>query len=1002
MGGPLRFAAAASLIWIPLCMGASAHASAQTSAQEAAAATELSASAAAPVVPQQVRFAGKLATRAGDTVEAVFRIYAAEEGGEPLWTETQRVAVADDGSYTVLLGSASPTGLPQAVFSGGVARWLGVSVERAAEVERVQLSSVPYAMKSADAESLAGHAAADFVTQAQLAQLAALAPQAALAGQQTAVPAPDAQPNGSGTVTGSGTAGTVPLWTGALTQGNSEIVQVGTDIGINEATPATTLDVGGAATVRGTLALPPRYTATKTGGAALSQEMQLSASTWSTTANAPIDQTFTLVTYPTGNDTATPSGFLQLEYQNGTAPAAYILSINSSGTINFAPTQAFPGTIKSVSATSPVTAATTSGAVSLGLNTAALETTLNGIYPRLSAANAFTGNQSISGGLTVTGAVAGGSSAVTGLSSAAAGFLSNGAVTVKPGTLATAAAAVSSPLLELGASAYSSTSTSAVAQNYAWQTQISGNDTAAPTANLALLFGAGTATPASTGLSIAPSGIINFASGQTFPGGGGGGGTITGITTTSPLTGSGTSGSVALGLDTGALLPAITPPLEGTFNGVYAQLAAANSFTGNQSVAGTVTSSVDAPGALGPILALTNPGGGLNAAASVDFRTYLHTATAATPSARIVAVDDNNYGNNLFFESNPDGYDTNELQTNVEIPSTGGVIAWGQTNSSGVGAVGVTGEGGDSTGGSGGDAGDFYAGYATEGYFGGDGIFAQGGSSDTGFGGAGGAFIGGDVSTSDGYGGSGAVFQGGSGPGSGNGGAGILVIPGVGAYAGVFDGDVVIHGTVSATTKQFKIDHPIDPANKYLVHTSVESSEDMNIYTGNVVTDQYGNAVVKLPDWFQALNTDFRYQLTVIGQFAQAIVSKEIENNQFTISTNATFVKVSWQVTGVRQDPYAKAHPLVVEQEKPANERGFYIHPELYGQPEEKQTEWGRHPQMMQNLKARRQQRSARPAPRPALNGETHLNKVADDFAGQPPPSRPSPGKSRVSQAPSP
>jgi hypothetical protein len=207
------------------------------------------------------------------------------------------------------------------------------------------------------------------------------------------------------------------------------------------------------------------------------------------------------------------------------------------------------------------------------------------------------------------------------------------------------------------------------------------------------------------------------------------------------------------------------------------------------------------------------------------------------------------------------------------------------------------------------------------------------------------------------------VFQGGSAPSSFPG-FGIYATPGTSsgegavADAGVFEGDVDISGTLNAGSKNFKIDHPLDPANKYLLHASVESSENMNIYTGNAVTDQYGNAVVKLPDWFQALNTDFRYQLTVIGQFAQAIVSKEIEGNQFTISTNATFVKVSWQVTGVRQDPYAKAHPLAVEQVKPVNERGFYIHPELYGQPEEKQTQWGRHPQMMKELKARRREGS--------------------------------------------
>jgi len=172
--------------------------------------------------------------------------------------------------------------------------------------------------------------------------------------------------------------------------------------------------------------------------------------------------------------------------------------------------------------------------------------------------------------------------------------------------------------------------------------------------------------------------------------------------------------------------------------------------------------------------------------------------------------------------------------------------------------------------------------------------------------------------------------------------------------AGVFTGDISVSGAISAGTKDFKIDHPLDPANKYLVHASVESSEMMNIYTGNVTTDAQGEAAVQLPDWFEALNTDFRYQLTVIGQFAQAIVARKIENNQFQIRTNAPNVEVSWQITGVRQDAFAKAHPLVVEEKKDARLQGFYIHPELYGAAEEKQIEWARHPQMMRQMKAKR------------------------------------------------
>lgn len=91
---------------------------------------------------------------------------------------------------------------------------------------------------------------------------------------------------------------------------------------------------------------------------------------------------------------------------------------------------------------------------------------------------------------------------------------------------------------------------------------------------------------------------------------------------------------------------------------------------------------------------------------------------------------------------------------------------------------------------------------------------------------------------------------------------------------------------VRPRTHHFKIDHPVDPANKYLYHPFVESPDMMNIYNGNVVTDKRGLATIELPDWFRALNRDFRYQLAVIGQFAQAIVVKKVEKNRFTIKTN--------------------------------------------------------------------------------------------------------------------
>jgi hypothetical protein len=150
-----------------------------------------------------------------------------------------------------------------------------------------------------------------------------------------------------------------------------------------------------------------------------------------------------------------------------------------------------------------------------------------------------------------------------------------------------------------------------------------------------------------------------------------------------------------------------------------------------------------------------------------------------------------------------------------------------------------------------------------------------------------------------------------------------------------FNGDLEVTGTVSKSGGSFKIDHPLDPENKYLYHSFVESPDMMNIYNGNIVTDDDGRAWVQLPDYFEALNQDFRYQLTVVGQFAQAIVEQEVENGGFQIRTDKPGVKVSWQVTGIRKDPWAERNRIPVEEDKLPDDQGKYLHPELYGQPAE-------------------------------------------------------------------
>ena len=388
-------------------------------------------------------------------------------------------------------------------------------------------------------------------------------------------------------------------------------------------------------------------------------------------------------------------------------------------------------------------------------------------------------------------------------------------------------------------------------------------------------------------------------------------GTITGVTAGTDLTGGGTSGTVTLNLNT-TLVP---------------QLASANVFTNSQTIAGPLSQfglTVTEPSYLGILLdspvtsvgaglefeTTGNNGGGINGM----YWQILNTGTSAKQGA-----------NKLNFRNDSSGLDVMTFLANGQVgigtnaPDTAGFLEVyppqnSGTNMNGIVVNGVTNPTGEAAGGSG--------------------IVATGGTG----------------AAQDGDGG---FFTGGN---SSSFGDGLQAIAGSGGIAANFKGNVTITGSLMAGSKNFKIDHPLDPANKYLVHASVESSEMMNIYTGNVTTDAQGEARVQLPEWFEALNTDFRYQLTVIGQFAQAIVSNEVQNHEFAIRSSVPNVKVSWQITGVRQDAYAKANPMVVEEEKDARLKGFYLHPEFYGAPAEKQIEWARHPRMMKMLEEHKQQ----------------------------------------------
>ncbi len=365
------------------------------------------------VVPRLVNFSGK-AIDGGKVITgmagATFAIYSEESGGSPLWLETQNIQADGKGNYTVQLGATKPDGLPLDLFTSGEARWLGVAINGGQEQPRVLLLSVPYALKAADAETVGGLPASAFM----------------LAAPPTATgPSNDASASTSTNgltpaATGTGTADFVPLWTNSTgVLGNSVLFQSGTGstamIGINITSPDATLDVNGGGIFRGLLNLPATGVATAASGEN-SEPLNFTASAYNSGTGSAVNQRFRWKAEPTGNNTATTGGTLNLLYGAGSnAPAETGLRIAKNGQITFASGQSFPGTISGVTAGTDLTGGGTSGNVTLNLNTSALNST----YAQLGAANTFTGNQTVNGnvsaaGVTTTAASGGITSTMTG------------------------------------------------------------------------------------------------------------------------------------------------------------------------------------------------------------------------------------------------------------------------------------------------------------------------------------------------------------------------------------------------------------------------------------------------------------------------------------------------------------------------------------------------------------------------------------------------------------
>jgi hypothetical protein len=358
---------------------------AQDSAQPAAVIT----AQAASVVPHLIKFSGALPGAPNNTsvVDVKFALYAAQTGGDPLWSEMQQVSLDPTGKYSVLLGSV--TTLPDSVFAQGQARWIGVTLGSEQESARSILVATPYSLKASDSETLGGHPASDFTLKN------------ALAPGGTDI----TQINVGNGVTGGGTGPTVTLGLS-----NSYLQSLGNEIfaqlGANNTLTGSNAFGAGKVTIGGSPALSVAsvsasspITVTPSGG---NITIGLSDSGLLTLGNSVYAQlgaanTFTKVqTFASGQ---TFPGTVSLAGNN-----TFSGSNTFSKAITFASGQTFPGTgtgtITGITTTSPLSGSGTSGSVALSLNTSALETTLNGVYPQLSASNTFSGSNTFSKAIT--------------------------------------------------------------------------------------------------------------------------------------------------------------------------------------------------------------------------------------------------------------------------------------------------------------------------------------------------------------------------------------------------------------------------------------------------------------------------------------------------------------------------------------------------------------------------------------------------------------------------
>jgi trimeric autotransporter adhesin len=462
-----------------------------------------------------------------------------------------------------------------------------------------------------------------------------------------------------------------------------------------------------------------------------------------------------------------------------------------------------------------------------------------------------------------------------------------------------------------------------------------------------------------TALEVSNTGLVTFVSGQTFPGTG----TVTKVGSGAGLTGGPITGSGTLSITSGGVTNAMLANPSLTVN-------AGTALTGGGAVSlgGSTTLNLDTTKV--PLLAASNTFTGVNSfngglSATGPFNAVVGT-TAGQGNVAVYGIETATSGGSLgVFGITSDGSGVGVLGSNqgsgygVNGQSGSSLTACENCINNGYGVYG------QSSGG--------YGVVGTVGSSAVDGVHGETSSENSGVAGL-------NFNSTSGYGVYGQA-ESASGIGGGfynsDGGDALFTLSFGGGYAAFLDGNVEVDGNLSKAGGSFKIDHPLDPANKYLYHSFVESPDMMNIYNGVATIDAKGEAVIQMPEWFGVLNRDFRYQLTPIGAPGPNLyIAEEFVDGHFRIAGGKPGAKISWQITGIRQDAWANAHRIPVEEEKEARLKGFYIHPELYGAPPQKQIEWARHPEMMKKLQEHQQQmkeKQARPITPPTFEQHTRL-----------------------------